>query len=131
MKAINLKKPQIEIPFEDDGKPLFKLYVDRTDETLLKINEVQDMLEERSNKVIEDAMQGSGTGEELIERAKGVQRDAYDTLLGEGAFDKVYAVVGSIEEMSAILLVVCEHIKDEIQKNRSEVDKRIAKYLKK
>ena len=104
MKAINLKKPQIEIPFEDDGKPLFKLYVDRTDETLLKINEVQDMLEERSNKVIEDAMQGSGTGEELIERAKGVQRDAYDTLLGEGAFDKVYAVVGSIEEMSAILV---------------------------
>lgn len=131
MKAINLKKPQIEIPFEDDGKPLFKLYVDRTDDTLLKINEVQDMLEERSNKVIEDAMKGNGSNEELIEQAKDVQREAYDTLLGDGSFEKVYKVVGSIEEMSAILLVICEHIRDEIVKSRDEVDKRIAKYLKK
>lgn len=131
MKVINLTKPQIEIPFEDDGKPLFSLFVDRSDDTLLKIGKVQKELEERSNELIDDAMKGIGSDEELIDRAKGVQREAYDTLLGKGSFDKVYKVVGAIEQMSAVLLTICEGIKIEIQSERTAVNNRINKYLNK
>ena len=131
MKVINLTKPQIEIPFEDDGKPLFSLFVDRSDDTLLKIGKVQKVLEERSNELIDDAMKGIGSDEELIDRAKGVQREAYDTLLGKGSFDKVYKVVGAIEQMSAVLLTICEGIKIEIQSERTAVNNRINKYLNK
>lgn len=131
MKVINLTKPQIEIPFEDDGKPLFSLFVDRSDDTLLKIGKVQKDLEERSNELIDDAMKGIGSDEELIDRAKGVQREAYDTLLGKGSFDKVYKVVGAIEQMSAVLLTICEGIKIEIQSERTAVNNRINKYLNK
>ena len=131
MKVINLTKPQIEIPFEDNGKPLFSLFVDRSDETLLKIGKVQKKLEDRSNELIDDAMKSVGSDEELIERAKDVQREAYDTLLGEGSFDKVYKVVGAIEQMSAVLLTICEGIKNEIQSERTAVNNRINKYLNK
>ncbi len=131
MKVINLSKPQIEIPFEDNGKPLFSLFVDRTDDTLLRIGKVQKNLESRSNELIEDAMKQDGDGEELIERAKDIQREAYDTLLGQGAFNKVYTVVGSVEQMSAVLLTICEGIKNEIESERKAVDNRINKYLKK
>ena len=131
MKVINLTKPQIEIPFEDEGKPLFSLFVDRSDDTLLKIGKVQKDLEERSNELIDDAMKGIGSDEELIDRAKGVQREAYDTLLGKGSFDKVYKVVGAIEQMSAVLLTICEGIKIEIQSERTAVNNRINKYLNK
>lgn len=131
MKVINLSKPKIIIPFEDNGKPLFELHVDRSDETLLKIGQIQKDLEEKSNTLIDKAQFQHANEAELIEEAKEIQRHAYDTLLGEGAFNQVYGVIGSVEEMSAVLLTICEGIANEIKSERAKVDQRMQKYLKK
>ena len=80
---ITTKKSYIPIPFEDeDGNELFELRFDMTDENISKIKKLYDDLEKRG-ELPEDS---------TLEQQQDVSRESIDTLLGDGAYDKIYEV---------------------------------------
>ena len=122
MKPIQLKRPVIKIPFEDDGKELFVFEFEKTDKNYDQLFKTSDELEKELAVVQENP-------EATFEDLNAINRKAFDGLLGKGAYDKIYSVVPNFEDAYAIFIAICERIKEEISRERLNQKKVIDRYV--
>ena len=65
-----------------------------------------------------------------VESSKKVMKEAFDYILGDGAFDKVYALSGSILVTTEYFEAITNGIRDEVQKRTKQTNqKKVEKYL--
>ena len=55
----------------------------------------------------------------------------YDSLLGEGAYEKLYAYNGSVSALAELLLDISEAVNNEISNKTSASEKKLARYTTK
>lgn len=107
---IKLKKSTIDIPFvDDDGNVVLTLKFDKTDKSiddvLSKMQSLKSDLESKQH--------------DSRDAVKEVLRDAYNTLLGKDAFEKVYQISPSIETLAVYFVEICLGIKDEMMSEQN------------
>jgi hypothetical protein len=121
MKAIQLKRNIIDIPFQDDeGKTVLTLQFDRSDEHVKEFHELFSDLEGRVSKLEKN-------GNDWDESEK-VIKEIADAMLGEGSYEKMYKLNPSVVIITQYLYMIALAIKEELE---SEDLKAVeSKYLK-
>lgn len=105
MKAIQLRKNLIEIPFQNDkGEVELTLYFDKSDENIKRlhksINELNDLKDIK---------------EDDFDEAKKVIKKITDSIFGNGSFDKLYELNPSIQIIGVYLYQIAIGIKEEFE----------------
>lgn len=116
MIKININKAYIPIPFMDDnGETVFELRFYKTDENIEKImNFDTDLLADDEKKL------------ENMEDQREFIKDIVDTTLGEGAFDKMYDLDGSLYNVVGYFEAIVEGIVKEL--GYGDVEEALEKY---
>ncbi|WP_288394911.1 hypothetical protein [uncultured Vagococcus sp.] len=115
MKAIKLVTTKIEIPFLDkDGKEALKLYFDRSDENVERLEASFDGLKERAEK------QQNSKEEESLASTREFLKDTTDSMLGEGSFDLIYELTPSLHIIAVYLYQIAIGIKEELESEQLE-----------
>ncbi|MCL1924211.1 MAG: hypothetical protein FWF50_01345 [Defluviitaleaceae bacterium] len=107
---INLESTVIPIEIGD-----LKFEINVTDENYSVFNQV-------FSKFLEDIESLSEAETEDLELIKEKQKLVYDALLGEGAFEKIYAISPSVIVTTGVLTKVIEHLEAEVS-NRLDAKK--------
>ena len=106
MKAIQLKKTVLDIPFEENGKTVLTLHFDRSDDNRKRFyglfKEMQGVIDNLSDDASVD------------EQISIVKRLA-DGILGDGAFDKMYNLNQSVLIVAQYLFQIAIGIKEELE----------------
>jgi len=106
MRPIEIKENVIEIPFRDkDGKIIEILYFRKSDDNIKKFMDAKDEISELRLKI-------DNTND--LEDAREMVKKAYEAILGEGSFDKVYAINPATTIMVGYLAQITEGILMEI-----------------
>lgn len=85
---------------------------DLSDDAILKLQETYKKVVNNVEKVkLDDSL----SEKQRIETTKKMQKEAVDFLLGRGAFDKIYAEVGSISSITDVLMELNEQLPKEIE----------------
>lgn len=108
MKAIQLDRTVIDIPFEQDGEVVLMLHFDRSDENVKKFYELQ---EELQTKI--DGLEKQKDAP-LAEANKIIKKIA-DGILGDGAFDAMYKLNPSTMIVAKYLYLIAIGIKEELE----------------
>jgi len=112
---IQTKTPTIPIEIGD-----LTLEFDMTDENIDRLYNTYEKMAERFDK--------AETND--VETSKKVMKEAFDYILGDGAFDKVYALSGSILVTTEYFEAITNGIRDEVQKRTKQTShEKIDKYL--
>lgn len=113
MKAINLVKTTIDIPFLDkEGNEALKLSFDRSDENIERLYSSLEELKERAATI--DPTEGD------ITESKQFIKDTMDSMLGEGSFDKVYQLSPSLSIIGLYFYQIAVGIKEELESQKIE-----------
>lgn len=130
----------IEFFFETSGEKVTE-YIERYENNLEELNNSEKelaSLEDFSGKDIEqngDSKKLSKQIEEAIALTKKVAKLEYDTLLGEGSFDKIYETFKDVTELRVAFIVIEEAVSDAIiadaNKRSDDISKKRAEIFKK
>ena len=114
MKAIKIKSTTMPINFEDDkGNVVLSFEFSKDDKSIKKLTEVQDTMIKEVEAVLKTDKEP-----ETLETAKKALEKAFDSLLGKGAFSKIYALNKSIFICMQYLVAVVDSIIEEITNER-------------
>lgn len=118
---IKLKSNKIDIPFvNDEGETLLTLYFDKTDENYKKIMDLRE--------TIYDLQKETTDADKDIEDTKAYVKRIFDTILGDGSFDKVYEINPSVTTITSYTFNIVDGILEDMTRDmRSDV---LNKYLK-
>lgn len=125
MKTVKLKSKDIVIPFEDtNGEVVLELSFKRDDRILVEIIE---SIEEVTKRFEAYEQSENFTYETARERVK----EAIDTWLGDGVFDKLFALSPSVTMVIDLVSQVLVILGEELGNITREKQQKINKYLKK
>lgn len=120
---IDIQKPEIDISIGG-----IKFIYDYSDDTLSKLQEKRvQIVEELRNVNLEDE---DDIG--AIDKLKDLLNKAFDMYLGDGAFDKVYAINQSSLVLAEVFAEIHESIERELEKRgaRISASAKAEKYLR-
>lgn len=121
--AIKIQEKQTEIPVEI-GTLNFSFEL--TDESIIAFRKnalaTQKGLESLQIDESEDE-------EKVLQKAKDVLKKGFDLFLGEGAFDKIYAMTPSVSRLGNYFLQLVDGVSEEIE-NLGINDERAQKYIR-
>lgn len=106
MKAIQLRKTTIDIPFMDGEKELFTLHFDRSDKNIERLYNDYDELIKNTESITEETP---------LEEVKPFVKDFTDSILGEGSFDKLYEISPSLQIVMIYIMQITIGIKEEVE----------------
>lgn len=106
MKPIRIQKNYIQVPFVDEeGNVVLELKFELTDDSLsVLLNKQQEI----KNMIVEQ------DDNEDTDFAKSQLAEAYNAILGEGTFDKVYEINPSVIVLTSYLIQITEGLLNEI-----------------
>lgn len=123
MKPIQLRKTTIDIPFLDDkGNEQLVLHFDRSDENIKRLYASFDDIQNKAKAFEKENY------EDDFEEATAFVKETMDSILGEGSFDKVYALSPSIFIVVTYFYQLAIGIKEELE--LEDLNAMEAKYLK-
>lgn len=124
-KVINIRKPHIDIEFKDDeGNVVLAFKFDKSDDAQQRILDVQ-------NEVMASLSKAELDEEYTIKKLnKDIER-AFDSLLGEGSFNKLYELSPSWEIMIYYFVEICGAIAEETHTSFDEMNVALEKYASK
>lgn len=110
MAQIRIKKNYIPIPFVDEnGEVKFELRFSMTDESIKRLYDEYDKLDDLIKGVEENA------DENDLEAGKEILKHSMDGILGEGSFDKIYkdcqSIVIAVEYYVEIIMLLADELK--------------------
>lgn len=104
---INLASNEIPIQFVDDeGKVQLELAFDKSDESIEHLYKQDEVIKELHEKVDPNKADMEST-KELVEKC-------FDSVLGEGSFDKVYAINPSCMIILQYYIAAVIHIREQL-----------------
>ena len=125
VKAIKIKKAVLEIPFvDDDGNEIVKFEFDKSDDSAERVARVKEELMESVAKAENDENYN-------LDKLSVDMKKAFDSLLGEGAYDKLYELSPSWEIMIFYFIQVCQAIGESTTSGLDEMNEAIEKYSNK
>lgn len=120
MKPIKVVENVIEIPFEKDGKVVETLYFDKSDEAMEKlITESTEVTKVSSSEMNES---------DKIKETQRALKNAYDSIFGDGSYDKIYKLNPSVAIMTTYLVNIVNGIFAEMMDGMTT--RTIGSYLK-
>lgn len=120
--SIIIKTRELSIPIEIAG---VKFEFTPTDENTLQVQRgVEDLRKRIESTNVEST-------EESIEESRKILKEAYEILLGEGSFDRLYERVPSVFELSRVYVELAEALSEELTKNKVAQSDKAQQYLKK
>lgn len=123
MKPIQLRKTTIDIPFLDDkGNEQLVLHFDRSDENIKRLYRSFDEIKKQA-----EVFEKENTDDDFEEAAKFV-KTTMDAVLGDGAFEQVYALSPSIFIVTTYFYQLAVGIKEELE--QEDLQAAESKYLK-
>src|SRR5690625_1572670 len=115
--AIKIQTKKAHIPIEIGD---LTLKFDMTDENIDRLYNTYEKMAEKFKDIETND----------VESSKKVMKEAFDYILGDGAFDKVYALSGSILVTTEYFEAITNGIRDEVQKRTKQTNqKKVEKYL--
>lgn len=108
MKAIQLKKTVIDIPFEKDGETVLTLHFDRSDAHVKQFYSLLDNLEKKVVSLEEKENLEWQDTEATI-------KEITDAMLGEGSFEEIYQLNPSLSIVTQYLYMIAIGIKEELE----------------
>lgn len=126
MKVIKLRKNLIDIPFENEnGETILLLHFDRTDDNVKRLYESFETLQKKLAAF--EAIEKEGKDPDFDEQKKFV-KETCDSILGAGAFDKIYKLNPSVIIVASYLYQIAIGIKEELEEEDLKTVE--SKYLK-
>ncbi len=118
MKPIQLKRTVIEVPFVDnDGNQILLLHFNQEQKNMENLEKVLGELGENVEKM------KNQEGISMSEYGYVIKK-AFDSILGEGAYDKVYDISPNISFIANYLYQLCVGIKEEVEREEVEMVKK-------
>lgn len=109
MKPIQIRKTTIDIPFTDkEGNEVLTLYFDRSDESVKRLYEAFDDIQEQADKL-------QASNEQDSEKIKDFLQETIDILLGEGSFEEMYQLSPSLLVVATYFAQIAIGIKEELE----------------
>lgn len=106
MKAIQLRKTTIDIPFKDGDKELFTLHFDCSDKNIERLyKDYEELIKTTENM----------TEETTVEEAKPFVKGFTDSILGEGSFDKLFELSPRLKIVMIYIVQIVIGIKEEVE----------------
>lgn len=114
MKAIKVKKTTIPVPFENEqGEEVLRFEFSKDDKSLERLMKVQDTLIDEVEAVL-----ATDDQPQTLDLAKKSLEKAFDSLLGKGAFKKIYELNKSVFVCMQYLVAVVDGIIEELNEER-------------
>jgi len=115
--AIKIQTKKAHIPIEIGD---LTLYFDMTDENINRLYNTHEEMAKKFDRVDTNSP----------EKAREILKEVFDYILGEGAFEKVYALSGSIITTTEYFEAIMNGIRDEVQKRTGQASQeKLQKYL--
>src|SRR5690625_4176134 len=115
--AIKIQTKKAHIPIEIGD---LTLKFDMSDENIERLYNTHEEMAKKFDKVDSNSP----------EKAREILKEAFDYILGDGAFEKVYALSGSIITTTEYFEAITNAIRDEVQKRTGQTSKKkLEKYL--
>ncbi|MFW7409165.1 hypothetical protein ACODG4_04300 [Vagococcus fluvialis] len=122
MKPIQLKRTVIDVPFVDnDGNQLLLLHFNQEQENMENLEKVLSDLGTQVEKMKDQEETSMSEYGQVI-------KSAFDSILGDGAYDQVYEISPNISFIANYLYQLAIGIKEEIEQEEVDIVKK--KYLK-
>src|SRR5699024_7448878 len=106
--AINIKTKQTYIPVQLGD---LELKYDLSDDAIARVRKVSKELIQEIENIDEDKL----SEEETMIEIKGLLKEAYDILFGEGTFEKVYEMSPSTLIVQEYLVQIAEGVTEELK----------------
>jgi len=115
--AIKIQTKKAHIPIEIGD---LTLYFDMTDENINRLYNTHEEMAKKFDKVDTNSP----------EKAREILKEAFDYILGDGAFEKVYALSGSIITTTEYFEAITLAIRDKVQERTGQTSQqKLQKYL--